>query len=154
MYILRFSRVAEFLQNPISEQVAFGIWQAREINHIIIVYGFLILIFAFNALCFIPLGHLASRLMMRRQKLVSYSWNLIGSLVGILLFSSISFMWAPPSIWIILAAIASLAFLRKDIISLIPSVLAVIIVLAFLAVPFRSDEYDVYSPYQILTLVF
>jgi len=79
---------------------------------------------------------------------------LIGSLAGILLFSSISFMWAPPSIWIILAAIASLAFLRKHIISLIPSVLAVIIVLAFLAVPFRSYESDVYSPYQILTLVF
>jgi SAM-dependent methyltransferase len=154
MYVLRFSPIAEFLQNPISEQFAFGIEEAREISHIMIVYGFLVLIFAFNALCFIPLGHLASRLMMRRQKLVSYSWNLIGSLAGILLFSSISFMWAPPSIWILLAAIVSMAFLQKDIISLFPSVLAMIILLVFLSVPFRSDQFDLYSPYQILTLAF
>jgi predicted membrane-bound spermidine synthase len=152
MSIHRFSPLASYLQNPISEQFTFGLSQTRDIIHILVVYGFLIVIFAFNALCFVPLGHLASRLMMRRQKLVSYGWNLIGSLAGILLFSFISFIWAPPSIWIILAAIALMVFFRKDIISFFSSVLAVIIVLIFLAIPFRLDQFDVYSPYQILTL--
>lgn len=152
MYVLRFSPVEEYLQNPISEQLTFGISQAKEITHFLITYGFLIMIFAFNALCFVPLGHLASWLMMRQQKLVSYSWNLIGSLAGIFLFSFISFTWVPPSVWIIIAATAVMAFLWKDISSLFPSIVSLMIVLIFFAIPFRLNQFDVYSPYQILTL--
>ena len=70
--------------------------QADSAPHILTVYGFLGAVFAFNALCFIPLGHLASRLMTRQPKLKSYSWNLTGSLLGILLFYCVSFLWAPP----------------------------------------------------------
>lgn len=152
MYILRFNPVAKFLQNPISEQLTMAVEQAEELSHILIVYGFLILIFVLNALCFVPLGHLVSRLMLRQKKLVSYSWNLFGSLAGILIFSFVSFMWAPPSVWIILAAVTLMIFLRKDIISLAPSVIAVVILLILLAIPILSNQFDIYSPYQILTL--
>lgn len=152
MYVFRFSPIAKFLQSPIQEQIAFAMGTSSDFYHTLIACGFLIFIFSFNALCFIPLGQLASRLMLRREKLVSYSWNLIGSLVGILIFSFISFLWTPPSIWIIVAALATMVFLRKNIISLVPSVIAVLIVLGVLAIPFSVNQFDVYSPYQILTL--
>ena len=154
MYILRLSRLSNLFHNPISEQFTLGMGQAKELGHIIVVYGFLVLIFSFNALCFVPLGQLASRLMARRPKLVSYAWNLTGSLAGILLFSCISFTWAPPIVWMIIAALAIMAFLAKDIKGLVPSAIAVIILLAILAIPFQLNQLEVYSPYQILTLVF
>lgn len=153
MYILRYTPLAQLLQNPISEQITLGIRQASELRHIVVVYGFLMLIFAFNALCFVPLGHLASRLMMRRQQLVAYGWNLIGSIAGILLFSLFSFMWLPPSVWIVIAAVALTVFLFRDRVSLLLSALAVAIALLLLAIPFRLNRFDVYSPYQILSLV-
>lgn len=152
MYILRFTDVDTLLQNPISEQISFGINQIQSVKQNLIVNVFLIMIFSFNALCFIPLGHLTSRLMMRIPKLVSYSWNLIGSLVGILVFSFISFLWTPPSIWIILGAIGIMAFFHNDKISAIPSVLATLLVLMLLLAPIRPNEVEVYSPYQILNL--
>src|SRR5262245_25130507 len=98
LHFLRFTELAGLLQNPLSEQLGFGLEQADTAAHILTVYGFLAATFAFNALCFIPLGQLASRLMVRRPRLNAYSWNLIGSLAGILLFYCVSFIWAPPSI--------------------------------------------------------
>jgi len=153
MGILRFGGIAHALQNPIPEQFAFGLGQRYMICHIITVYGFLIMIFALNALCFIPLGHLASRLMIRREKLSSYSWNLAGSLMGILLFSLISFAWAPPSIWILIAVLGLIAFLHKNISSLLPSVVASVLLLAFLGISFSLSQGEVYSPYQIINLI-
>jgi spermidine synthase len=90
--------------------------------------------------------------MMRREKLIAYSWNLVGSLLGILLFYFLSFLWAPPSIWILFVALMVMAFLRTHPASLLPSVLSALLVLALLSVSFRRDRFDVYSPYQILTL--
>ena len=62
------------------------------------VYGFLFFVFSLNALTFIPLGHLASRLMGRSPRLVAYGWNLAGSLAGILAFYVLSMVWAPPGV--------------------------------------------------------
>lgn len=153
MYILRYNPIVKLLQNPISEQLSFGLDQAKDVIHMLISCGFLILIFSLNALCFVPLGQLASRLMARRQNLVAYGWNLIGSLSGILLFSIVSFMWAPPSVWIALFVLALVPFLYKDMVSLWASFFAAALVLIVLALPFRLNEFDVYSPYQVLTLI-
>jgi SAM-dependent methyltransferase len=153
MYLLRFTPIAPYLQSPIKEVIAFG-WGEAYNSHIqlLAVYLFLTSIFCFNALCFIPLGHLASRLMMRQQKLVSYGWNLIGSLCGVILFSFVSFAWAPPPVWIAISALTVMAFLYKSRSSLMPSVVAVIIMLGVMAMPFRLNQFDIYSPYQILTV--
>ena len=152
MYFLRFNVIADLLQNPISEQLAFGLTQIEGAYSILMVYLFLVFIFVFNALCFVSLGQLASRLMMRREKLVAYSWNLIGSLAGILLFSLISFMWAPPSVWILLAAIPLVAIFRKNVLFFYTSLLALTSALMILEIPHVTNEFDIYSPYQILSL--
>jgi hypothetical protein len=154
MYLLRFSRIADWLHNPISETSAFGFGGASELWHFITAYIFLIIIFALNAICFIPLGHLASRLMMRREKLVAYSWNLIGSLAGIVVFAAISFAWTPPWVWVLICAGGMAPFLIKRIKHLVPSIAATVVMLVVFAIPFTDDSRDIYSPYQILTVIF
>ncbi len=154
MYLLRFTPLAQYLQSPVKEEIAFALGSAynKTFIRLAAVYLFLALVFCFNAACFIPLGHLASRLMMRQQKLAAYSWNLIGSLCGVVLFTCVSFMWAPPPVWIAISALAVMAFLYRSRTSLVASVVAVIIMLGVMAMPFRLDQYDIYSPYQILTV--
>lgn len=152
MYILRFGLGPRVLQNPISEQFTLGLPQAKDV-HSIIAYGFVILIFVFNALCFVPLGHLASRLMMRREKLVAYSWNLVGSIAGIIAISLLSLLRTPPAIWLLISAAGLMLFMARDLKSILPSGLALIVALILLVAPINLNEKDIYSPYQILTLV-
>jgi spermidine synthase len=153
LHFIRSSQMAALLQNPISEQLALGMRQASELSHLAMAYGFLIIFFALNALTFIPIGHLTSRLMMRQSKLVAYSWNLAGSILGVLTFSFASFLWAPPVIWVLLLTLGLMAFLWHDISNFLPSTLASVILLAVLSVSLLPNQFDVHSPYQILTLV-
>src|SRR3989339_799312 len=101
MHFLRFLPVARLIHNPIPENVTFGMTSAYDFCHLLHVYGFIIMVYSLNVLCFIPLGQLASHLMLRQEKLISYSWNLIGSLLGIILFTLLSALWSPPAIWIL-----------------------------------------------------
>ena len=142
------------LLNPIPERFTMGLAGVDTVGHAIFVYFFLSLIFAFNALCFVPLGQLVSRLMLRKEKLTSYSWNLVGSLLGILSFSFISFVWAPPSVWIMVVAILLVFFFQKDRVSVSITFLSLMVILLFFSTPVRLNRLDLYSPYQILTLIF
>ncbi|MFH0953356.1 MAG: hypothetical protein V1873_03400 [Verrucomicrobiota bacterium] len=151
MLLLRARYIGFYLQNPVSEQLALGMSQADTVTHLITVYGFLIVVFLANALCFVPLGHLASRLMMRQDSLVAYSWNLIGSLVGILVFTLLSFMKTPPSIWMLLTVLWLMLFLREHISSLLPTAVAAAVLLGVLGIQ-RATDIDLFSPYQVLTL--
>jgi SAM-dependent methyltransferase len=152
LYLLRLTPVATGLQNPISEQLTLGLFQASGLAHILTVYGLLGLIFVYNALCFVVIGQLASRLMMRTGKLIAYSWNLLGSLAGIVVLAGISFLWMPPSVWVALAAVMVLVFLRRPVKHLWPSIAATIVTVAVISIPPGHHLRDVYSPYQILTL--
>jgi SAM-dependent methyltransferase len=153
MTLLRFSLMAGSLQSPIAEQFTFGIGQAEGIGANLIVYGFLALIFVFNAQIFVPLGHLASRLMRRRPKLAAYSWNLVGSLLGILAFSVVSFLWSPPVVWLATAGVALTVFFWRDVRGLAIVGVSLVVITVVVAAPQKLNRFDVFSPYQILTLV-
>lgn len=153
LFLLRDQQVAAMLQTPVVERIGLGINPARTVTHVLAVYGFLTAVFAFNALCFVPLGHLASRLMLRREKLVAYGWNLAGSLLGILLFSLLSYLWTPPAVWFLFVTLLLLPFLATRINTLLPSVVAGVLAVAILGVSFRPNQLDVFSPYQVLTLI-
>jgi spermidine synthase len=149
MHLLRFTEIAWALQNPISEQLTMGLPTAVGAVQIVLVYSFLIWVFTFNALCLMPLGQLASYLMGRRAKLPAYSWNLVGSILAVLIFWGLSFMWSPPTIWFAVGFIALLALLRG---MLLCTGIAAAIVLGVVATPLAVNNYDLYSPYQILTV--
>lgn len=142
-----------WLQNPICEQLAFGIRQATEFNYLIFVYGFIILVFSFNTLCFIPFGQLVSRLMLRQEKLRSYNWNLIGSLVGLCLFSFLSFLWCPPAVWVLIATLALLLIFKNDSSNFVLTAVIGAVISILISIPLQVNRFDIYSPYQILTMM-
>ena len=152
MHLLQSSPIQFSLGNPIIEQAAHGLSHANTPSQKAMLYGFLALVFAFNMLNFIPLGQLTSRLMLRRSKLVSYGWNLVGSLLGIGVFSVLSFAWCPPSIWILLASVGIVMFVYRPLGALLSSSLCMIIALALFATPSSQDMIKVYSPYQIISI--
>ena len=152
MYLLKSTPIGPLLQNPITEQWAMGLTNAQGFLQFFIIYSFVILIFLSNAVIFVPLGHLVSRLMQKQDKLKSYSWNLIGSLSGIIIFALMSLFWTPPSLWILVGFFIYIIFVRKNLIDiLIPSV-SVLLLLMLMLVPKELNKQDIYSPYQIISL--
>src|SRR5436189_422139 len=55
---------------------------------------------------FVPLGQIVSRQMNRAPRpLVAYSWNLLGSLIGLVSFLEVSRLMLPPSFWLSLVLV-------------------------------------------------
>ncbi len=154
LVFLRHSSIEPFLQNPIPDQIAFGLSPIRDLSQILSVYGFMCFFFTLNALSFIPLGQLAAFLMEKEEKLRSYQWNLIGSVMSILLFTCLSFLETPPLIWFLIMLMGLFLFLRKDSRVLFPSSLWALVLLIALGFSWKPDQIEVYSPYQILNLKF
>ncbi len=150
MVLLRYADIANVMQNPISEQWTMGMGTATGILRMVIVYAFMLWTFSFNAVCLIPLGQLASRMMGRAPRLAAYSWNLLGSIASVLLFWGLSFLWTPPVVWIAAGILALIPFLRG---SLGLTAIITAITLSLLGTSFQVDAYDIYSPYQILTVL-
>jgi spermidine synthase len=66
---------------------------------------------------FVPLGQIVSRQMnLAPRSLTAYSWNLLGSLAGVLAFLAVSRMMLPPVFWLgaVLLGFALLQTTRKD----------------------------------------
>lgn len=153
LYLLRHTPVGLFLQNPIAEAFTMGSGVATGIVRVAMVHAFLLMVFAFNSICFISVGNLAGRLMARRDNLSAYGWNLLGSLAGILLFSLLSYLWTPPAVWMLVAGLGLIWLMRREAVACVLSAGSLLLLGVVLSLPFNVDEYDVYSPYQILTLV-
>jgi hypothetical protein len=140
--------------NPVAEQLIMGTagykWSwldAAEGN------AFLALVFVLNALMFIPLGHLAGRLMSRLPRIRSYSLNLLGSLTGIAVFFGLSFAWTGPSVWLGVTALAVAPFLvghRRTTGVAVASVAVILIATGLMTSGRREQVY--YSPYQVIAL--
>ena len=96
LFLLSQTPISTILINPIAEQLAMGQDTARGFSHLIIIYTFLIFIYLFNALCFVPIGHLIAVTMRPVSGLKAYGYNLIGSLLGIILFILFSFFGRHP----------------------------------------------------------
>ena len=152
MHVMRLVTGAFFLQNPVSEQLTMGLEQSDKLIELVTVYGFIIFIFLLSALMFIPLGQLTAKFMLREKKLRAYSWNLIGSVLGIALFTLLSFLWTPPAIWISIAAVGLLVFTYHHKRAFFITAITTLLLLAFIMLPVRFDKTFIYSPYQVLSI--
>ena len=112
MFLLKETPVTLFFQNPISEIWNMGQSIAVGYLHIILIYFFIAIIFLLNAVAFVPLGHLVARLMMNCNTLKAYSYDLIGAISGIILFTILSFLWTGPIVWLLIS-FAALIFSIK-----------------------------------------
>jgi spermidine synthase len=101
---------------------------------------------------FIPIGQTVSRqIELAPRPLYGYSWNLAGSLVGILAFFAVSWLALPPAVWftIVLVAMALLQANRSDTIRIAAAVLPVAILLIDPATP---HHFNLWTPYQQIEL--
>ena len=152
MYLIKNTPINNLLQNPITEQWAMGQDYAQTIFQFLIIYSFVIIIFLSNAMIFVPLGHLVSRLMYNQDKLKSYSWNLIGSLSGIIIFSLMSFVWSPPSLWILVGFFIFIVFVRKNFLDIFIPFASTLFLIFIILIPKDLSKQEIYSPYQLVSL--
>src|SRR5215470_3937978 len=106
------------------------------------------LLFLLLVLIFVPLGQVVSRQMNAAPRpLTAYSWNLFGSLAGILAFLGISRLMLPPAFWltIILLGLAVLQARRRERWAV--AALAVPVALLLLD-PTPRNGYTIWTPYQ------
>lgn len=152
LHVASRSPIKELLQNPISEQFTMGLRQTSGALHVVVVLGFLLLVFCLNVLTLIPLGQVAAGLMTRMGNLQAYGFNLLGSIVGIFLFSILAMLWTPPLVWVLVAAALLYPLLHRDW----RHGLGLLVVVAGVGVVTNQPEAmgtrHVYSPYQILAL--
>lgn len=107
--------------------------------------------FALIALVFVPLGQTLGALFGRYSKIIkAYSINIAGSIVGIWLFSLISFFYIPPWGWFVLAALMGLFFIpRRRGNYFIFCAVVIFSLLFILALPATATK-TIWSPYQKL----
>lgn len=154
MYFVKNTPIALFIQNPITERIAMGQGYAEGFFQFFIIYSFIVLIFIFNAMAFVPLGHLVSRLMFSQKKLPSYSFNLLGSIAGILVFALMSLYWTGPSLWFLFGFIILIFFQKKDYLNILFSSISLFILLLIFLIPREFNKEDIYSPYQIISVTY
>ena len=108
------------------------------------------LFFVLIALMFVGLGQVLGRAFdAYPHRVIGYSLNIGGSLVGILGFSALSFMQAPPSIWFLISC-AGIVYLLYDAKALsFPRLLTLAVVVVVPAIPAdRSNPHETrWSPY-------
>jgi hypothetical protein len=108
-----------------------------------------ILFFLCTMLLLLPLGQLTGRLMTGLSPLKAYMVNILGSLVGIWVFSAVSYLHSPPWVWFGLGLLALLWFLCRSRLSAVigtGSLIATVVVLAL------AQEETLWSPYYRIDL--
>jgi spermidine synthase len=103
---------------------------------------------------FVPLGQVVSRQMnLAPRPLAAYSWNLLGSLGGVLVFLEVSRLMLPPSFWLsaILVGFALLQARRKDRVLVAALIVPLILLLHVPLDPLFSKSVVptvIWTPYQ------
>lgn len=94
------------------------VWEATGVSAsqalgLLLFYASVLFVFLFNMFLFIGPGQLTGRVMAKLPPLRAYSINVLGSLMGIAVFSAISFVSIPPVWWFVTGFAAAMWFLRK-----------------------------------------
>ena len=109
---------------PFHEQLNMGLGRPVHAYDGLQTYFVLAVIFLLTALAFLPIGQVCGALMERREKLSAYTYNLLGSLAGVVLMCVASALWTPPTLWFLIGLSVLLLFcVRKQPIFLWASVL-------------------------------
>jgi len=154
MFLLKETPVTLFFQNPISEMWNMGQSIAIGYLHIILIYFFIAVIFLLNATAFIPLGHLVARLMMNCNTLKAYSYDLIGAILGIIFFTTLSFLWTGPIVWLLIS-FTVLIFLQLNLrLNIKLNCISLVVLILSLNTFLDPDKMDLHSPYQNISLKF
>jgi len=149
--------VSYLMSSPIGEQTNMGV---RSISlegvglswivSLLPVYGLLIAVFSTTVAMFIPIGHLTGRIMDRLPRLEAYGLNLAGSIAGVVGFTAISFLWAPPLPWFVPVAVVFILLVGENRADRIATVSALAVLVGVISWPTDPTSHRIYSPYQLI----
>ena len=154
MYLVKDTPITLFFQNPISEIWNMGQSIAIGSLHIILIYFFISVIFLLNAVAFIPLGHLVAKLMLNCNTLKAYSYDLIGAIFGIVLFTILSFLWTGPIVWLIISFTLLIFFQYNLKLNIKFNCIAFVILIFSINTFSDPNKMDLHSPYQNVSIKF
>jgi spermidine synthase len=135
---------------PFVEELNMGLEPARQRSQYVAVYALLALVILTTALVFVPVGQICGRLLDRLPQLQAYGWNLVGSLLGVVLLFLASYLWTPPLVWFALACVPAVWLQSYGRRALLIGLAATGLLLAVLAWPVTPGWERIYSPYQLL----
>ncbi len=105
------------------------------------------LIFGMVAACFIPLGRSLGQLFSQVKPLTAYTFDIIGSLIGIASFSIIAFLALPPLVWFALLSIPIMLLSSKRTLLLVGLTFFVTVIITW-----RLGRGAYWSPYYKIVL--
>ena len=114
------------------------------------VYLLLAVTFVLNVLVMFPVGQFCGHVMQRLPALPSYGFNLLGSIVGVVLLFLLSWAWAGPVIWFSLAALGMAVFLLQSRSARLIACASAIGCAAVAGWPTAPLTQTIYSPYQLI----
>ncbi|MDQ6661877.1 MAG: spermidine synthase, partial [Chloroflexota bacterium] len=106
------------------------------------------IIFGMVTICFIPLGRSLGQLFTQVKPLTAYTFDIIGSLMGIACFSVISYFALPPLIWFAILMLPILLLSSARLV--LPTAL---VLLASLAIAWQLQQGVYWSPYYKIQLI-
>jgi len=107
----------------------------------------LVACFACVAIVFVPLGRHMATLMTRVPSLSFYTWDLAGSVIGILVFSALSAGGTSPTVWFVVVAVAGLSVLRLATPRRAHWLSGLIALAGVVALVSSVDRDEIWSPY-------
>jgi hypothetical protein len=105
------------------------------------------LIFGMITLCFIPLGRSLGQLFSQVKPLTAYTFDIIGSLIGIASFSIIAFLSLPPLVWFALLSVPIMLLSSRKTIAFVALTFIVAIIITW-----QLGRGAYWSPYYKIVL--
>jgi SAM-dependent methyltransferase len=135
---------------PVLEQLHKGMFTPATAGHVASVDALLGVTYMLTALVFVPIGQLCGRLMERLPRLTAYGYNLLGSLLGVLLALGLNSLWLPPLTSYAIFMLGLLFFVARDRRLLGVTSLSALLLVLTLSIPSKTFFTQIYSPYQLL----
>jgi len=144
--VLIVSRLTGFRAIVLPESSEY-VWRAAALPQAVSTVVFaltLTLFFLLTMFLFLPLGQLTGRLMVGLPPLTAYLVNILGSLMGIWVFTGVSHLRLPPWVWFILGLAAIMWFMRQSRRIFVAGSVSSLIIVGILAI---SQGETLWSPY-------
>ncbi|MFH0801542.1 MAG: hypothetical protein V2A78_04035 [bacterium] len=131
------------------DEIFFGA-EILETQRIVPLELIVVVFFLLLSLAFVGLGQKLGRELKKHPPLIAYSFNIGGSLIGILAFSVCSYLSTPPSVWFALSLLAFVLLLRdRSRVTRLANLLAQVLLLSIVVV---MEFHTIWSPYYKIVL--
>ena len=112
-----------------------------------------VLVFALTTFVFIPIGQFVGWYLENAPKgILGYTVNILGSLAGILLYTLLCFLYLPPAIWLLFAAILSVVLVWRVSWLRFATTVAFLLCIGLAALRGNKNVTVYWSPYQELSV--